>query len=106
MIRRRKTRSVRIGKLEIGGNAPISVQSMTNTDTRNAEKTIEQINRLENEGCELVRIAIPNMESCKNIPIIKEKINIPLIADIHFDYKLALKSMDYGVDGIRINPGI
>jgi len=105
MIRRRKTRSVRIGKLEIGGNAPISVQSMTNTDTRNAEKTIEQINRLENEGCELVRIAIPNMESCKNIPIIKEKIKIPLVADIHFDYRLALKSMDYGVDGIRINPG-
>ena len=105
MIKRKKTRSVRIAQLEIGGDSPISVQSMTNTDTRNAEKTIEQIKRLENEGCELVRIAIPNMESCKNIPIIKEKIKIPLVADIHFDYRLALKSMDYGVDGIRINPG-
>jgi len=105
MIKRKKTRSVRIAQLEIGGDSPISVQSMTNTDTRNAEKTIEQIKRLENEGCELVRVAIPNMESCKNIPIIKEKIKIPLVADIHFDYRLALKSMDYGVDGIRINPG-
>ena len=105
MIKRKKTRSVRIAQLKIGGDSPISVQSMTNTDTRNAEKTIEQIKRLENEGCELVRIAIPNMESCKNIPIIKEKIKIPLVADIHFDYRLALKSMDYGVDGIRINPG-
>ena len=102
---KKKTRSVKIAQLEIGGDSPISVQSMTNTDTRNAEKTIEQIKRLENEGCELVRIAIPNMESCKNIPIIKEKIKIPLVADIHFDYRLALKSMDYGVDGIRINPG-
>jgi len=105
MIKRKKTRSVRIAQLEIGGDSPISVQSMTNTDTRNAEKTIEQIKRLENEGCELVRVAIPNMESCKNIPIIKENIKIPLVADIHFDYRLALKSMDYGVDGIRINPG-
>lgn len=105
MIIRRKTKIVRIGNLEIGGETPISVQSMTNTDTRNAEKTIEQIRKLEKEGCELARIAVPNIESCKNIPFIKEKIKIPLVADIHFDYRLALKAMLYGIDGIRINPG-
>ena len=105
MIKRKETRSVRIGQLEIGGKTPISIQSMTNTDSRNAEKTIEQIKSLEKEGCELVRIAVPNIESCKNIPIIKEKIKIPLMADIHFDYQLALKSIDCGADAIRINPG-
>lgn len=105
MIKRRKTRTVQIGQLKVGGNAPISVQSMTSTDTRKAKKTIEQIKKMEQEGCELVRIAVPDMASCNNIPIICKNINIPLVADIHFDYRLALKSMELDVDGIRINPG-
>ena len=105
MIKRRKTRTVQIGQLKVGGNAPISVQSMTNTDTRKAKNTIEQIKKMEQEGCELVRIAVPDMASCNNIPIIRKNINIPLVADIHFDYRLALKSMELDVDGIRINPG-
>jgi len=105
MITRRNTRKIKIGQLEIGGNAPISVQSMTNTDTKDAAKTIKQIKKMEKEGCELVRIAIPDMKACENISTIKENIRIPLVADIHFDYRLALKSIALGVDGIRINPG-
>ena len=105
MIQRRKTRTVEIGKLKIGGEAPISVQSMTNTDSKNANKTIQQIKNLEQVGCELVRIAIPDLESCKTISTIRKNIKIPLVADIHFDYRLALKSIENGVDGIRINPG-
>jgi (E)-4-hydroxy-3-methylbut-2-enyl-diphosphate synthase len=102
---RRKTRSVKVGNLEIGGNAPISVQSMTNTDTKNISDTVSQIKRMEREGCELVRVAVPDSESCHSLPLIKKEISIPLIADIHYDYKLALKSIECGVDGLRINPG-
>jgi len=91
--------------LEIGGNAPISVQSMTNTDTKNISDTVSQIKRMEREGCELVRVAVPDSESCHSLPLIKKEISIPLIADIHYDYKLALKSIECGVDGLRINPG-
>jgi len=105
MYMRRKTRSVKVGNLEIGGNAPISVQSMTNTDTKNISDTISQIKRMEKEGCELVRVAVPDLESCHSLPLIKKEINIPLVADIHYDYKLALKSIEFGVDGLRINPG-
>ncbi len=105
MYKRRKTRSIKVGKLEIGGNAPISVQSMTNTDTKNIQDTVSQIKRMEKEGCELVRVAVPDLESCYSLPLIKKEINIPLVADIHYDYKLALKSIELGVDGIRINPG-
>lgn len=105
MYRRRKTRNVKVGNLEIGGNAPISVQSMTNTDTKNISDTVFQIKRMEKEGCELVRVAVPDLESCYTLPLIKKEINIPLVADIHFDYKLALKSIELGVDGLRINPG-
>jgi len=100
-----KTRSVKVGNLEIGGNAPISVQSMTNTDTKNISDTVSQIKRMEKEGCELVRVAVPDLESCYSLPVIKKEINIPLVADIHYDYKLALKSIELGVDGLRINPG-
>jgi len=105
MYKRRKTRNVKVGNLEIGGNAPISVQSMTNTDTKNISDTVSQIKRLEKEGCELVRVAVPDLESCYALPLIKKEINIPLVADIHYDYKLALKSIELGVDGLRINPG-
>ena len=105
MYIRRKTRSVKVGRLEIGGNAPISVQSMTNTETKNVADTVSQIKRMEKEGCELVRVAVPNLESCYSLPLIKKEINIPLVADIHYDYKLALKSIECGADGLRINPG-
>jgi len=105
MIQRKKTEMVKIGNMEIGGKAPISVQSMANTDTRDADSTIKQIKQLEQAGCELVRIAIPDMDSCESIHAIRKNINIPLVADIHFDYQLAIKSMENGVDGIRINPG-
>ena len=102
---RRKTREVSIGNIKIGGNNPIAVQSMTNTDTRDAKETIEQIKRLEEAGCDAVRVAVPDMVAAQNLGKIKSAINIPLIADIHFDYKLALKAIEEGVDGIRINPG-
>jgi len=102
---RRNTRSVKVGNLEIGENAPISVQSMTNTDTKDISATVSQIKRMEREGCELVRVAVPDSESCHSLPLIKKEINIPLVADIHYDYKLALKSIECGVDGLRINPG-
>ena len=105
MYMRRKTRSVKVGNLEIGGDAPISVQSMTNTDTKNISDTVSQIKIMEKEGCELVRVAVPDSESCNSLPLIKKEINIPLVADIHYDYKLALKSIERGVDGLRINPG-
>jgi len=102
---RRKTRRVKVGNLEIGRNSPISVQSMTNTDTKNISDTVSQIKRMEKEGCELVRVAVPDLESCCSLPLIKKEINIPLVADIHYDYKLALKSIESDVDGLRINPG-
>jgi len=105
MYMRRKTRSVKVGNLEIGGDAPISVQSMTNTETKNVSDTVSQIRRMEKEGCELVRVAVPDLESCYSLPLIKKEINIPLVADVHYDYKLALKSIECGVDGLRINPG-
>ena len=102
---RRKTREIYYGKVGVGGNCPITIQSMTNTDTRNVEKTIAQITQLENEGCEIIRVAVPNIDSAIAIKEIKQKIKIPIIADIHFDYKLALESVKNGVDGLRINPG-
>jgi len=105
MYMRKKTRSVKVGNLEIGGNAPISVQSMTNTETKIIPDTVSQIKRMEREGCELVRVAVPDLESCYSLPLIKKEINIPLVADIHYDYKLALKSIECGADGLRINPG-
>lgn len=102
---RRKSREVSVGSLKIGGNNPISIQSMTNTDTRNAEATIAQIKALEEVGCDVVRVAVPDMEAAKNIGKIKANVNIPVIADIHFDHRLALEAIDQGIDGVRINPG-
>ena len=102
---RRKTRQIAIGSVKIGSNFPISVQSMTNTDTVDVKATVNQIKALERAGCEIVRVAVPNMEAAEAVGKIKKSINIPLIADIHFDYRLALKSIDNGVDGLRLNPG-
>nr|WP_312985067.1 flavodoxin-dependent (E)-4-hydroxy-3-methylbut-2-enyl-diphosphate synthase [Clostridioides sp.] len=103
--KRKKTREVTVGNIKIGGENPISVQSMTNTDTRDAKATIEQINKLEKAGCDLVRVAVPDMVAAKAIGQIKKNVSIPVIADIHFDYKLALEAIEQGVDGVRINPG-
>ena len=98
-------KKVQIGNVAIGGGEKIAVQSMTNVKTKNYGECIEQILRLENAGCDIVRVAIPDLESAKAIAKIKPKIHIPLVADIHFDYKLALECMENGVDKIRINPG-
>jgi (E)-4-hydroxy-3-methylbut-2-enyl-diphosphate synthase len=104
-MKRRNTRQISIGNVKIGGGAPISVQSMTNTDTRDHLSTISQIRRLESVGCEIIRVAVPDMEAAEKLGEIKKGISIPLIADIHFDYRLALKAIEEGVDGLRINPG-
>ncbi len=103
--KRRESKKIKLGNIEIGGNAPISIQSMTNTDTRDYKSTVEQIYKLTDAGCEIVRVAVPDMESAYNLKKIKDNIAIPLIADIHFDYKLALESIKEGVDGLRLNPG-
>lgn len=102
---RKNTKVIECGSLKIGGNNRISVQSMTNTDTRDISSTINQIKNMENAGCDLVRIAIPDIEAAESVKDIKKGINIPLIADIHFDHRLALESIKNGVDGLRINPG-
>ena len=105
MFDRKKTVEVRCGNVKIGGNNPIVIQSMTNTKTSDFISTINQIHSLEKAGCELVRVSVPDEESAKAISKIRKNINIPLIADIHFDYKLALMAIENGVDGLRINPG-
>jgi len=105
MIQRKKTRQISIGSVKIGGDAPISIQSMTGTDTRDIRKTVHQIRRLEKTGCEIIRVAVVDEEAARAITEIKRKIRIPIIADIHFNYRLALKSMEAGADGLRINPG-
>lgn len=102
---RRKTRELVLGNRIIGGEHPILIQTMTNTDTCDVESTIAQINKLEQAGCEAIRVAVLDMEAAEAISQIKTQIRIPLIADIHFDYKLALTSIKSGADGIRINPG-
>ncbi len=104
-IKRRKTRTIYVGNVPIGGQNPIVVQSMTNTDTRNVSKTVSQIKRLIDVGCEIIRVAVPDEVAANAISEIKQAISIPLIADIHFDWRLAIKSIENGADGIRINPG-
>lgn len=104
-IKRRQTKEICIGNVKIGANNPIAIQSMCNTDTRNTKETIKQINFLAKEGCEIIRVAVPDMCAAEAIKEIKKGINIPLVADIHFDYRLALKAIENGVDKIRINPG-
>ncbi len=105
VITRKITRKLNLGGIEIGGGAPIAVQSMTNTDTRNIRATVAQIKSLEKAGCEIVRVAVPDLEAAKAVSAIIAKIKIPLIADIHFDYRLALAAIQNGAAGIRINPG-
>jgi len=105
MISRRISQEVKVGGGTIGANAPISVQSMTSTDTRDVPETIAQIKRLEEAGCEIIRVAVPNMDAAESLKAIKQEMTVPLVADIHFDYRLALKAIDNGVDKLRINPG-
>jgi (E)-4-hydroxy-3-methylbut-2-enyl-diphosphate synthase len=104
-IERKFTRVIKLGDVLIGGNSPISIQSMTNTRTADVEKTVAQIIQLEKLGCEIIRVAVPDQESALAIKKIKSLISIPIIADIHFDYKLALSAIEAGVDGLRLNPG-
>jgi len=101
----RTTRQIHVGSVAVGGGAPISVQSMTNTDTRDAAATLEQIRRLAEAGCEIVRCAVPDMQAARALAAICRQSPLPLIADIHFDYKLALTALASGVDGLRLNPG-
>lgn len=105
MFNRRKSKQIEIGNVKIGGDAPISVQSMTNTDTRDVKSTLKQINNLAEAGCELVRLAILNKDAADAIKEIKKSSPIPIIADIHFDYRLAIKCIENGVDALRLNPG-
>jgi (E)-4-hydroxy-3-methylbut-2-enyl-diphosphate synthase len=102
---RRVSKQIQIGDVKIGGGAPVVVQSMTNTDTRDVLSTIRQVKELEEADCELIRVAVPDMEAARALKKIKKGIKIPLIADIHFDYRLALAALDSGVDGFRLNPG-
>jgi (E)-4-hydroxy-3-methylbut-2-enyl-diphosphate synthase len=104
-ISRKRTKAIHIGGVKIGGGAPVVVQSMTNTDTRDVKATIKQVNKLAEAGCEVVRVAVLNKEAAEALGRIKAGINIPLVADIHFDHRLALTAMEGGVDGLRINPG-
>ncbi|MCZ6555338.1 MAG: flavodoxin-dependent (E)-4-hydroxy-3-methylbut-2-enyl-diphosphate synthase [Candidatus Dadabacteria bacterium] len=101
----RNTRQIELGGIKIGGGAPITVQSMTKTDTRDIPGTVAQIKSLEKAGCDIVRLAVPDMDAAKSLGEIKKQTNIPIISDIHFDYKLALEAVKQGVDGMRINPG-
>lgn len=105
IIKRRESKQIQIGNVKIGGNAPISVQSMCNTDTRDVEKTVSQIKTLEEAGCELIRLAVLNKDAAAAIKEIKKRVNIPIIADIHFDYRLAIQCIESGVDALRLNPG-
>lgn len=105
MIKRKQTRQISIGNVKIGGGAPISVQSMTNTKTTDTAATVAQIKALEKAGCDIVRLAVPDMAAAENIANIKKQVNVPLVADIHFDYRLALKAIEQGIDALRINPG-
>ena len=102
---RRKTRQIKIGDVAVGGGAPIVVQSMTKTDTRNIRATLLQIRKLEKAGCEIVRLAVPDEEAAEAFGKMREKAKVPLIADIHFDHRLALSCLEKGADGLRINPG-
>lgn len=105
MFERKFTRQISVGGIKIGGNAPISIQSMTNTKTHDATATIEQIQRLKKAGCDIVRVAVPDMAAAKTLGKIISAVDVPIVADIHFDYKLALESIAQGVAALRLNPG-
>ncbi|MDR3112953.1 MAG: flavodoxin-dependent (E)-4-hydroxy-3-methylbut-2-enyl-diphosphate synthase [Endomicrobium sp.] len=102
---RNETRKINIGGVLIGGGSPVAVQSMTNTDTRDWKATIRQIKELQEVGCEIVRVSLPDMQAAQNVSRIKKNIKIPLVADIHFDYRIALEAVRQGIDKLRINPG-
>ncbi|NLL98074.1 MAG: flavodoxin-dependent (E)-4-hydroxy-3-methylbut-2-enyl-diphosphate synthase [Tepidanaerobacter sp.] len=104
-MKRRKSRKVMIKDVGVGGDSPITVQSMTNTKTDDIESTVNQIISLENAGCDIIRVAVPDMASAEAISKIKEQIHIPIVADVHFDYRLAIEAIKQGADGLRINPG-
>ena len=105
MFNRKPTRQISVGKIKIGGGAPISIQSMTNTKTHDAPATIEQVKRLAEAGCDIVRVAVPDMNAAKTLGTIISAVDVPIVADIHFDYKLALESIAQGVAALRLNPG-
>ena len=105
MITRNETKKIRIGDRTIGGGSPVAIQSMTNTRTEDVEATVAQIQKLEQAGCEIIRCAVPTMEAAEAFAKIKKQIHIPLVADIHFDYRLAVAAIENGADKIRINPG-
>ena len=105
MLKRRVTKALYVGDVKVGGDAPISVQSMTKTDTRDVAATVRQIRELEEAGCEIIRSAVPDMQAAEALAEIKRRIRIPLVADIHFHYQLALKALESGVDCLRLNPG-
>ena len=105
MIKRKQTRQIHIGNIAIGGGAPISVQSMTNTKTTDTQATVAQINALQAAGCDIVRVAVPDMAAAENLGNIIQKISVPLVADIHFDYRLALEAVKQGISALRLNPG-
>jgi len=105
MATTKKTRLIKLGTIKIGGGSPVVVQSMTKTDTRDVVSTVSQIKKLESAGCEAVRVAVLNLDAANAITSIRKKISIPLIADVHFDHRLALESLKNGADGLRINPG-
>lgn len=105
MIHRTKTRPVQVGNLQIGGNDQVVIQSMATTKTHDVKATVKEINKLAEAGCQIVRVAVPDMRAAEAIPEIKKRITVPLVADIHFDYRLALKAIEGGIDKIRINPG-
>lgn len=104
-IRRKKTRKIKLGTVTVGGGSPVAVQSMTKTDTHDAGATIRQIRALVREGCEIVRLAVPDMKAARALGKIRAAVDVPLVADIHFDWRLALEALAQGVDGLRINPG-
>ena len=104
-MERKDTRKIMVGNVQIGGQDKVVIQSMCNTKTKDVDSTVKQILELEKVGCEIIRVACLDLEDAKAIKKIKEKINIPIVADIHFDYRIALEAINSGVDKIRINPG-
>ena len=105
IYKRRKSKKIYVGKVPIGGDAPVVIQSMTTTDTRDVQATVKQIKELEEAGCEIVRVAVPDKEAASKLGAIKKQVSIPLISDIHFDWRLALEAVSQGVDALRLNPG-
>jgi (E)-4-hydroxy-3-methylbut-2-enyl-diphosphate synthase len=104
-IQRRVSKQIHVGDVAVGGDAPISVQSMTNTETTDIAATVHQIQQLEAAGADIVRVSVPSMDAAEAFGLIRQQVNVPLVADIHFDYKIALRVADLGVDCLRINPG-